>query len=249
VRAKDRVTRAPEPIRVLLADQHALFREALRGIFDTEPDLVVVAEAATGSQAVELATGTEPGVAILQAGLQSCDAIQALVLLHERVPGCRTMVLAEGEDQRTLAAAVQAGASGFLTERASLQELLEAPRALARGETVIPPRMLGGLLSQLISHRQQMDVAQERLARLTRRERQVLALLAEGADNETIARILVISPQTARTHIQSILSKLEVHSRLEAVALLFWQGNAENLPTANAAHQVVALRRAPQSRP
>jgi DNA-binding NarL/FixJ family response regulator len=109
--------------------------------------------------------------------------------------------------------------------------------------------MLGGLLSRLISHRQELDVARERLARLTHRERQVLALLAEGADNDAIARTLVISPQTARTHIQNILTKLDVHSRLEATAFLFWNGNLENLLTANAAHQVRATRSAIEIRP
>lgn len=239
----------PDPIRVLLADQHALFREAIRAIFEAEPDLQVVAEAETGFQAVEVAARTEPDVAILHAGLEACDAIQAIGLLHERVPGCRMLILAAVEHHGTLAAAVEAGASGFLTKGAPLVELLEATRALSRGETVIPPRMLGGLLSRLISHRQELDLAQERLARLTHRERQVLALLAEGADNDAIARTLVISPQTARTHIQNILSKLDVHSRLEATAFVFWNGNLENLLAANAAHQVRATRSAPEIRP
>ena len=239
----------PGPIRVLLADQYALFREAARAIFDAEPDLFVVAEAGTGFQAVEEAGRTEPDVAILHAGLEACDAIQAIGLLHERVPGCRMLILAAEEDHGTLEAAVEAGASGFLTKRAPLVELLEATRALSRGETVIPPRMLGGLLSRLISHRQELDVARERLARLTHRERQVLALLAEGADNDAIARALVISPQTARTHIQNILSKLDVHSRLEATAFLFWNGNLENLLTANVAHQVRTTRSAIEIRP
>jgi len=243
------VSDTPEPIRVLVADQHALFREAIRAILDAEPDLLVVAEAETGFQAVEVAVRTKPDVAILHAGLEACDAIQALGLLLERVPGCRMLILAAEEDQGTLAAAVEAGASGFLTKRAPLVELLEATRAVSRGETVIPRRMLGGLLSRLISHRQELDVAQERLARLTHRERQVLALLAEGADNDTIARTLVISPQTARTHIQNILSKLEVHSRLEATAFLFWNGNLESLLASNATYRVRATRDATEIRP
>jgi two-component system, NarL family, nitrate/nitrite response regulator NarL len=233
---------APVPIRVLLADQHALFREALRAIFDAEPDLLVVAEAGTGFQAVEEAGREEPDVAILHAGLEACDAIQVVGLLQGRVPGCRLLILADGEDQGILAAAVEAGASGFHTKRGPLVGLLEATRALSRGDAVIPPRMLGGLLSRLISHRHELDIAQERLARLTRRERQVLGLLAEGADNDAIARTLVISPQTARTHIQNILSKLEVHSRLEATAFVFWSGSIQNLETSNGAHQVRATQ-------
>src|SRR4029453_10929718 len=178
----------------------------------------------------------------IDAGVEACDAIKVVGLLHERVPGCRLLILADGEDQGTLAAGVRAAASGFHTKRAPLVDLLEATRALSRGETVIPPRMLGGLLSRLISHRHELDVAQERLARLTRPEGQVLALLADGADNDAIARTLVISPQTARTHIQNILSKLEVHSRLEATAFVFWNGSLQNLETPNAAHQVRATQ-------
>ena len=228
----------PDPIRILLADQQALFREAVRAIIDAEPDLEVVAEAGSGQEAIESAARTEPDVAILHADLEDPDAIQAIGLLRERAPESRVLILAREEHQGKLAAAVEAGASGFLTKGAPLEELLGATRAVARGETVIPPRMLGGLLSRLISRRKEQDVAMERLSRLTQRERQVLALLAEGADNEVIAQALVISPQTARTHIQNILSKLGVHSRLEATAFVFWNGNLQELLRADSARAV-----------
>jgi DNA-binding NarL/FixJ family response regulator len=231
------VSDVPDLIRILLADQHALFREAIRAIIDAEPDLRVVAEAGTGFQTVEMAARAEPDVAVLHAELQACDSIQAIGLLQARVPRCRVLILAAEEQEGILAAAVEAGASGFLTKGSPLMDLLAAVRAVSRGETVIPPQMLGGLLSRLISRRREQDVAQERLSRLTNRERQVLALLADGADNDTIARTLVISPQTARTHIQNILSKLGVHSRLEASAFVFWNGNLEALLASKPLHK------------
>ncbi len=227
----------PDPVRILLADQHALFREAIRAIIEAEPDLRVVGEAGSGFQTVEMAVRAEPDVAVLHAELQACDSIQAIGLLQARLPRCRVLILASEQQEGILAAAVEAGASGFLTKGSPVMELLGAIRAVSRGETVIPPEMLGGLLSRLISRRREQDIAEERLSRLTNRERQVLALLADGADNDVIARTLVISPQTARTHIQNILSKLDVHSRLEASAFVFWNGRREALLAAKPVHR------------
>jgi DNA-binding NarL/FixJ family response regulator len=214
-------------VRILIADGQSLFREAMRAIIDAEADLRVVGEAGTGLQAVEVAVRTEPDVALLYAGLQSTDAIRTITLLRERVPGCRVMILASEEHHGTLAACVEAGASGFLTQGSRLADVLEATRTVSRGETVIPPGMLAGLLSRLTTRKRERDLAQERLDRLTHREREVLSLLARGADNETIGAALVISPHTARTHIQNILNKLGAHSRLEATAFFFRNGDLE----------------------
>jgi DNA-binding NarL/FixJ family response regulator len=116
--------------------------------------------------------------------------------------------------------AMQAGANGYLTKGIPLAKLIEAMRAVLRGETIVPPAMLGDLLSQLVQSKERQNEVLRRISRLTRREREVLALLVEGADNDLVAQRLVISPETARTHIQNILSKLDVHSRLEALALV-----------------------------
>lgn len=124
---------------------------------------------------------------------------------------------------------LDAGANGYLTRDAPLAELIRATRAVHGGETLVPPKMLGPLLSSLLRRKRDQDRAFERLARLTVREREVLALLAQGSDNDGIARALVISPQTARTHIQNILGKLEVHSRLEAAAFVTRSGLLGNL--------------------
>src|SRR5919106_687622 len=121
-------------------------------------------------------------------------------------------VVAEARD------GLEAGASGYLTKESPLAELIDAARAIHRGETLIPRRMLGALLARLIRRRREQDEALRRMSKLTRREKEVLALLAGGGDNDAIAQALVISPQTARTHIQNVLGKLGVHSRLEAAA-------------------------------
>ncbi len=211
-------------VRVLIADPHSLFREALVTALAGEPDLEVVGEARDGLEAVAEAAHTEPEVAVLDVDLPNCDGVRATRLIRERLPGCRVVVLAAEEDHETLADAIHAGANGYLTKASPLTDLVEAIRAVHRGDTLVPARMLGDLLSRLIDRRQQQSEAVRRIGRLTPREREVLGLLAEGGDNDSIAQNLVISPQTARTHIQNVLVKLGVHSRLEAAALAIQNG-------------------------
>ena len=122
------------------------------------------------------------------------------------------------------------GASGFQTKDVSLDELGAALDAMLRGEAVIPRLMLGGLLKNLIHRRRQDDAADERYGRLTRREREILVIVAAGGDRDDIASALFISPQTARTHIQNVLTKLEVHSRLEAANFAIEHGYADAPP-------------------
>ncbi len=219
-------------VTILLADGHSLFREAVRAVLETEVDLKVVAEAGDGLSAIVEAERTCPRVALIDAYLPNCNGIRATALITERVPDCRIVVLAGEEDQKLLVDAVEAGAAGFLTRESPLVDLIEAARAINRGETLIPKHMLGALLGRLIRRRREQDQAFRSIAKLTRREKEVLALLADGADNESIAEALVISPQTARTHIQNILGKLGVHSRLEAAAFVVQNGILDELEVA-----------------
>jgi DNA-binding NarL/FixJ family response regulator len=213
-----------EPVRVLLADEQSLFREAVRAVLQGEADLDVVGEARDGVQAVSEAERVRPDVAILDAGLPNCDGIRATRLIAESLPNCRVLVLGVGSDIRQMVEALEAGARGFLTKETPLADLIDATRKLTRGETLIPPGMLGPLLAHLIHRHREEEDARRRVSQLTRREREVLALLADGADNDTIAQRLVISPETARTHVQNVLHKLDVHSRLEAAAFVLQSG-------------------------
>jgi DNA-binding NarL/FixJ family response regulator len=207
-------------INVLIADEQSLFRQAVRSALETETDLTVVAEAGDGQQAIEAADRFSPHIALIDTDLPKVNGISATRTLRERVPGCKVLVLSNHQDQVALFDAMQAGANGYLTKAIPLAKLIEATRAVLRGETIVPPAMLGDLLSQLVQSKERQNDVLRRLSRLTRREREVLALLVEGADNDLVAQRLVISPETARTHIQNILSKLDVHSRLEALALV-----------------------------
>lgn len=214
-------------VRILLADGHSLFREAVRVVLESEGDLRVVAEAGDGLEALAAAERTQPDVALLDAALPDRDGIESARAIRDRVPGCEVVVVSGAEDPEVLERALEAGARGFVSKASPLTELLEVVRGVHRGEVQVPRRMLGDLLGRLMRRRREQNEVLRRVSRLTRREREVLRLIAGGAGTEAIARALVISPQTARTHIQNILAKLQVHSRLEAAALVNGSGILE----------------------
>jgi DNA-binding NarL/FixJ family response regulator len=219
-----RVKRQAGVIRVLLADDQALFREAVRGVLEGQSDLEVVADVRDGLNAVAEAGRTRPSVAVLGTRLSRCDGLSTAELIKERVPTVAILLVADDEDHDMLARAFDVGISGYLTKDCALVDLIDTVRALDRGETVVPPTILGGLIEHLIGRRRHQDAILAKFASLTRREREVLSLLADGADNDAIALALVISPQTARTHIQNVIGKLGVHSRLEAAMLMRQSG-------------------------
>jgi DNA-binding NarL/FixJ family response regulator len=208
--------RVAEPIRILIADGHALFRQALRSILEAEPDFDVVAEASDVGQVLSEAGRATPDVVLLDESLAVGSVGHTASLLHGSVPGCQIVVLASDEDDAELLAAVEAGVTGFITKNVGLGELLEGTRLVHEGQALIPPTMLRTLLTTLRERRLREREALLRISQLTTREREVLELLASGAKNRAIAKALMISPDTARTHVQNILGKLGLHSRLEA---------------------------------
>ena len=211
-------------MRILLADHQSLFREGIRAVLDDEADMEVVAEAQDGPGALAEAERTRPDVAFLDSMLGGCTGVEATRMLTQRVASCRVVLLSPRGDLEELIEVIDAGARGYLTKAAPMEEVLEAARAVDRGETVVPPRMLGDLLDELTGRRRVDDEATRQLSKLTPREREVLALVAEGADNRAIADYLAISPQTAKTHVHNLLGKLGMHSRLEAVAFVSRHG-------------------------
>jgi two-component system, NarL family, nitrate/nitrite response regulator NarL len=216
-------------VRVLLADEQLMFREAIRVALENETDMHVVADVADGLTAVAEAERLSPDVALLQANLPQCNGAAVAKLLKIRLPDCKALVLSHAEDQEMLAACLEAGATGYLTRQSSLRELVDAVRGVHGGEMLVPSRMLSAAFAKLLWHRKEYDDVARRIARLTPREREVLRLLAEGGGNEAIGNALLISPQTARTHIQKVIKKLGVHSRLEAALLVTQNGVFDEL--------------------
>ena len=192
---------------MLLADRHALFREAVRAVLESEAEIHDRGgqHGARGRRGIG---ADAPHVAILDADLPMSNSPQTTAAIKANAPDCHVLVLSAREDYRGLVEVLDAGASGYLTRESPLADLIHATRAIHRGDTLVPPTMLGPLLTGLLRRKRDHDEAFERITRLTVREREVLALLAQGSDNDSIARTLVISPQTARTHIQNILGKL-----------------------------------------
>lgn len=216
----DAVAHAGRKLQVLVAVDHGLYREALKAALERDPEFEAVLEKSDGTETVSAAERLGADVVILSVGFPVDEGVQESCLIRERVPGCRVIALADSEDQRLLAENLGCGASAYLTPDCSLTELAEAVRAVARGEILVPPRMLGPLLSDLIVRRHDRESALLRLAELSPREREVLALVTRGTRTRAIAEALVISPETARTHIQNVLAKLGVHSRLEAASFV-----------------------------
>jgi two-component system, NarL family, nitrate/nitrite response regulator NarL len=216
-------------VSVLVADDQSLFRDALKAALETEGDLHVVAEAADGLRAVDEARRTRPHVAIVAAGLPPRGGVEATRLIKRSWPECRVVVLDSDESVEVLAAALQAGASGFLTKGCDLPTLIESVRAVNRGEVLVPPHMLGALLESLFRRREAQSEAAAMLARLSPREKDVLALLAKGLGKQAMGECLRISPETARTHIHNVLSKLGLHSKLEAAAFVIRNGILDDL--------------------
>jgi DNA-binding NarL/FixJ family response regulator len=213
-----------EMIRILLAGRGSLFREAVRAVLEREPDLHVVGEASNGAQAIAEVERTQAQLAWLQSDLPNDETLRAANLIRKLVPQCRVAILADEPDHGVMIKALEAGATGYLTKESCLEDFIHAVRAIHRGEIVVPPDMVSELIARLLERRDGRHDALKRVARLTKREREVLALLTNGADNQAIADAFVISPQTARTHVQNLLGKLAVHSRLEAVAFVKQSG-------------------------
>jgi DNA-binding NarL/FixJ family response regulator len=207
-------------LRILLADAEPLLRDAIKASIDTESDLDVVGTAADGMQAVEVARRERPDVVVLDSNLPNGNCLDAAREITVDAQHARVLILAEREDDELLLHGVEAGARGFVTRSSPLPDLVDAVRRVGRGDLGIPHHMVVELVDRLVSRRHDRHDAAQRLSGLTRRERQVLALLADGADNDEIARALVISPETARSHVQNALRKLGVHSRLEAMAFV-----------------------------
>jgi DNA-binding NarL/FixJ family response regulator len=218
------------PIRLLVADEHALFRAAIAAAINGNGELTVVDEAADGPSAVERAQAGEADLVALSIGVEGMDGLKACAAIKAPDDCPRVVIMSEAPDQAVLCAAIEAGADGYVTKDMPLDGLVAALKQVGRGEAYVPPGMLGTLLRLLIDGRRETDRAVELFMQLTNRETEVLELLVAGCDHEAVAEALVISPQTARTHIQNVISKLGVHSRLEAVALAVEHNLIDRMP-------------------
>ncbi|MFB8239168.1 response regulator [Kitasatospora purpeofusca] len=216
-------------IRVLLADDQALLRGAFRVLIDAEDDMEVVGEAADGREAVELARATRPDVVLMDIRMPGVDGLSATAAIcgDPDLAGTRVLILTTFEIDGYVAQALRAGAGGFLGKDAEPTELLAALRRVAAGEPLLSAAATRAVIDRLLA---QPDpdrapaAAPERLAALTAREREVMAMAATGLSNEEIAARMYVSPFTVRTHIHRAMAKLDARDRAQLVALAYQTG-------------------------
>lgn len=215
-------------IRLLLVEGRSLARAFLSAAFEAEPDVVVVGAVDGAAAAARLVADIPTDIVLVDASLIVPAAEESLAATRR---SAKLVVISEQGSLDALLQAVETGAHGFVSEDMSVAEVMAALRQVHAGGMHVPPALLRPLLDELLARSRRTRQAVELLGRLTRREREVLELLAEGCAHDEVAEILVISPQTARTHIQNVLGKLEVHSRVEAAALAMRYGLVGNRAT------------------
>ena len=200
-------------IRVVVVDDHTLMRQGLVGLLDEDPDLVVVGQAGDASSALDVIEDMRPDVVLMDVGLPGVSGLELTVRVKRIVPDIRVLVLTMYEREDYLFQALQAGASGYVLKGADIQDLLTAVRTVARGDTYVYQSLTGKLVADYLSRIE--DGADRRdYDGLSRREREVLALIAEGLTTSQIAERLYLSPHTVQTHRDHVMTKLDLHSRV-----------------------------------
>lgn len=208
-------------IRILLVDDHALVREGTRRLIETESDVVVVAEASNGEEAIEIARKLLPDIAVMDIAMPGMGGIEATRALKKECPETAVLILSAYDDEPYLLALLDAGAAGFLLKNVHGEDLIKAIRAVARGESVLLPSIAEKMMRRLSAH---SDTAPHSVNLLSEREFAVLRLAARGLLNKEIAARMGLSIRTVHSHLANIFMKMHVGSRTEAVLLALRQG-------------------------
>ena len=205
-------------VRVLIVDDHALYRRGLAVVLSQEPDLVVVGETGDGASAIELVETLAPDVVIMDVRMPRLDGIEACRAIRELAPSTRIIMLTTSDDERDLFESIRAGANGYLLKDVPPEEVIDGIRAVQAGQSLISPSLASTLLTEFAAMLRATSGPEPSMPapRLTERELEVLRLVARGMGNRDIAKALVISENTVKNHVRNILEKLQLHSRIEA---------------------------------
>jgi len=204
-------------IRVLLVDDHALFREGLASILDAQSDFQVVGEASDGLEAQVMAQELAPDLILMDVGMPGCDGLEATKRIKRVLPATTIVMLTVQDDEEKLFEAIKWGAQGYLLKNMRSRPMLALLRGAVQGQAAITPALAGRMLEEFrrLSRSENLGPEDEAPS-LTRREQEVLSLVAEGATDQEVAVTLSISLYTAKSHMRNILAKLQVNSRREA---------------------------------
>jgi len=215
-------------IRVLVADDQALIRLGLRVLLETEDDTTMVGEAADGRAALEAVRRTRPDVVLMDIRMPVMDGIETLreITADQALAGTRVIMLTTFELDEYVFDALRAGASGFLIKDTEPAELLRAIRVVARGESLLSPAITRRVISRFVGASAPRQIPHPSLGHLTEREREIVALVAEGLSNQEIAERLVVSPATVRTHVSRATVKLHARDRAQLVVIAYQSGLA-----------------------
>jgi NarL family two-component system response regulator LiaR len=211
-----------EPITLILADDHAMVRRGVRAYLETHADLHIVAEAATGAEAVQLCAEHVPDVVLLDLVMPGMDGVEATRRIKEISPRTHIVILTSYHEDSHVLPAIKAGALSYLLKDISSEELLAAIRQAAQGEAVLHPRIARQLMQSLQAPTQ--TETHNPFAELSQRELEVLQLIAQGLSNAAIGEKLFISEKTVKSHVGNILSKLHLDDRTQAAVYAWRQG-------------------------
>ena len=204
-----------DSLRILIADDHPLFRKGLRTLLEGEPDFEVVGEATTGDEAIALADSYQPDVILMDLHVPGKTGLEAARTISGVSPHIQILVVTLFRDDESIFAALRAGARGYVLKDASEEEMLRAIRAVAAGEAIFSPGVASRIIRFFASSREELP--QEVFPDLTSREREILELIAQGEANLSIAHTLSISLKTVRNHVANIYNKLQVTDRVQAI--------------------------------
>ena len=197
-------------------DDQELFRRGLTMLLNVEPDILIVGEAGDGATAAALAAASSPDIVLMDVRMPKLSGIEAITAVRNAAPDARIVMLTVSDEEADLYEAIKGGAAGYLLKDASTDEVAQAVRVVADGQSLISPSMAMKLLDES-KQMARTDRSQPATPRLTDREMEVLKLVAKGLNNRDIAKQLFISENTVKNHVRNILEKLQLHSRMEAV--------------------------------
>ncbi|MCA9963726.1 MAG: response regulator transcription factor [Anaerolineales bacterium] len=217
----------PNPIRILVADDHPLFRAGVVASLSRQPNFTVIAEASSGEEAYALAAEHLPDILLLDITMPGEGGIAAAQRIASAFPIVRIIMLTVSEDQDNLLNALKAGAKGYVLKGVSARELATAVRTVADGDVYISAQLAGGILFEM-THSPRQSTPQDPFSELTERERQILTLLADGLTNREIGGQLFLAEKTIKHYMTNILQKLQVRSRVEAALLAQKHGLTED---------------------